>query len=137
MSTVLAAAQAAAAAVRPDGVQATVRVTIIADGKGMNILSPYSLFPYGWEVHYSGSSEGSTWEVPGVKTFCLRVTPGKAHAFVDLVKIPAVGGAPGASRRAAPRARRSTRCARPRTMYDGSHGPYAYDGGCRSGDCES
>jgi hypothetical protein len=29
-----------------------------------------------------------------VKTFRLRVTPGKAHAYVDLVKIPAANGAP-------------------------------------------
>ena len=94
MTMAVAAAQAATALARPEGVQATVRVTVIADGQGMNILSPYSLFPYGWEVHYSGSPEGSTWEVPGVKTFRLRVVPRKAHAYVDLVKIPAAGGLP-------------------------------------------
>ena len=34
-------------------------------------------------------------EVPGVCTYPLRFEPGAAHAFFDLVKIPAADGHPG------------------------------------------
>ena len=82
------------AVARPDGAHAAIRVTVVPDTYGMNILSPYSLWPFGWEVCYSGSSNGSTWEVPGVRTYQLRLTPGKAHAHIDLVKVPAGVGHP-------------------------------------------
>ena len=79
---------------RAEGMHAVVPLTIVPDGPALNVLSPSALFPFKWEVHYSGSEEGCTWEIPGIQTYRLQRAPGKAHAYVSLVRVAAAAGHP-------------------------------------------
>ena len=79
---------------REQGVHATVAFTVVAT-QDMTLIAPRALFPYGWDFHYSGDADGSTWEVPGVRTYRLQQSPGVAHVYLVVVKIPPGEDHPG------------------------------------------
>ncbi len=72
---------------RERGLHATVAFTVVAT-HDITLIAPRALFPYGWEFHYSGSAEGATLEIPGVRTFRLKQSPGMAHVHLVIVKVP-------------------------------------------------
>ena len=77
-----------------NGVHAILQFTVIPDNGGMTLIAPNGLFRYGWQFHYAGSGEGSSIEVPGVRTFPLRMKAAhiggqdRVLAYLDLVRTP-------------------------------------------------